>query len=411
MKIAVRRTPSTSQNRNAEPSSSLIRLVAPTGMHEEQPDRQHQREEDRQAPHQAADLLRPPRLELGVGGDRERLEADLQRLAEGDDAADHRQSQHPVPLRPGDERLRGDLDLALGRAHRHRPDRDAAHHHALEHRLAADRRVLLGDQGAVGHAPRIGPVTGSGSGPTSSPAPGSTLLPGLGALGGAALEALDPAAGVDELLLAGVERDGRPSRSPRAGPPSSSGCRTGSRTSSARSRACTRDGCRSSSPVSLAALRTPARTTGGPKLAPWTRVGRIAGESQPRRRKSQMSRIRRSAPAAALAGDGGRDGGAGRSARRDGNGAARKEHGALRRHRTARGEDAGHRAERGRPVQDQPDQGVVRAARSRRPSNAAVDLGGPYATVKVPDGALVAVYAEADMLISGGGAQPAPRST
>jgi hypothetical protein len=36
-------------------------------------------------------------------------------------------------------------------------------------------------------------------------------------------------------------------------------------------------------------------------------------------------------------------------------------------------------------------------------SNAAVDLGGPYLTVKVPKGALVGVYAEADMLISGGG--------
>jgi len=36
-------------------------------------------------------------------------------------------------------------------------------------------------------------------------------------------------------------------------------------------------------------------------------------------------------------------------------------------------------------------------------SNAVVDLGGPYVTVKVPRGALVAIYAEADMLISGGG--------
>ena len=42
----------------------------------------------------------------------ERPEADLQRLAERDDAADHRQPQEPVALRPGDERLGGDLDLA-----------------------------------------------------------------------------------------------------------------------------------------------------------------------------------------------------------------------------------------------------------------------------------------------------------
>jgi hypothetical protein len=37
MKIAVRRTPSTSQNSSAEPSSSLIRLVAPTGMTKNSP--------------------------------------------------------------------------------------------------------------------------------------------------------------------------------------------------------------------------------------------------------------------------------------------------------------------------------------------------------------------------------------
>jgi hypothetical protein len=37
-------------------------------------------------------------------------------------------------------------------------------------------------------------------------------------------------------------------------------------------------------------------------------------------------------------------------------------------------------------------------------SNTPVDLGGPTVTVKVPRGALAAVYAEADMLVSGGGA-------
>ena len=37
MKIAVRRIPSTSQNRSEEPSSSLIRLVAPTGTTKKRP--------------------------------------------------------------------------------------------------------------------------------------------------------------------------------------------------------------------------------------------------------------------------------------------------------------------------------------------------------------------------------------
>ena len=71
-------------------------------------------------------------------------------------------------LRPRDERERRDLDLAergllgvepvlaelLGRglADRDGPGRDAAHHHALEHRLAADGRVLLRHQGAVRQA-------------------------------------------------------------------------------------------------------------------------------------------------------------------------------------------------------------------------------------------------------------------
>ena len=82
---------------------------------EEEADRERQREDDRQAPGEAADRLRLLAVlldELGVGGDRQRPEADLQRLAERDDAADHRQPQEPVALGPGDQRLGGDLDLA-----------------------------------------------------------------------------------------------------------------------------------------------------------------------------------------------------------------------------------------------------------------------------------------------------------
>ena len=128
---------------------------------EEEADGEHQREGDRQAPDPAADLFPLSLLvllELGVGGDAQRPEADLQRLAEGDDAAQDRQPPEPVALRPGLDRFGLDLDLALGTAHRDGPDRDAAHHHALQHRLAADRRVALGDQGAVGHAQRVRPV-------------------------------------------------------------------------------------------------------------------------------------------------------------------------------------------------------------------------------------------------------------
>ena len=94
MKIAVRRIPSTSQKRKGEPSWSLIRLVSPTGTTKKRPIDSSSERDDRQAPDPAADLLLLALLvllELGVGGDRQRLEADLHRLAEGDDAADHRQ--------------------------------------------------------------------------------------------------------------------------------------------------------------------------------------------------------------------------------------------------------------------------------------------------------------------------------
>ena len=156
MKIAVRRIPSTSQKRKRGAEPVLDQAGGADRDHEEEPDRQGQREGDRQAPHPAADLLLLALLvvgELGVGRDRQGPEADLQRLRERDNPADHRPAKHPVTLRPGDDRLRGDLDLALGVAHRHRPGGDAAHHHPLEHSLTADRSVAECDGVPVGHPP------------------------------------------------------------------------------------------------------------------------------------------------------------------------------------------------------------------------------------------------------------------
>src|SRR5919109_1925074 len=69
-------------------------------------------------------------------------------------------------------------DLPVGLAHRERPVRGAAHHHAFEDGLAADGRVTH---------------------------PAWLALAGAAGLLEPALEALDAAARVDELLLAGVE--------------------------------------------------------------------------------------------------------------------------------------------------------------------------------------------------------------
>jgi hypothetical protein len=71
---------------------------------------------------------------------------------------------------------------------------DAAHHHALENRLAADgaSRCAISPVGQAGLSGRTG-----GDRRSFSP---------RCALGGATLEALDATAGVDELLLARVER-------------------------------------------------------------------------------------------------------------------------------------------------------------------------------------------------------------
>ena len=98
---AVRRTPSTSQNSNEEPSWSLIRLVSRRDQ-EEQDDRERERDDDRPAhtprgiscARGAAQYLPAVLLalallgrQLRVGRDLERAEADHQRAPERDDAA------------------------------------------------------------------------------------------------------------------------------------------------------------------------------------------------------------------------------------------------------------------------------------------------------------------------------------
>ena len=134
------------------------------GQQEEEADREQQREHDRARPRRRRRCpAASPASSGGICAFAEMPSARKPILSdsrERDHAAHDREPQEPVALRPGDERLGDHLDLALrallrvgaalgellgGRlAHRHGPRGDAAHHHALEHGLAADRRVLGG---------------------------------------------------------------------------------------------------------------------------------------------------------------------------------------------------------------------------------------------------------------------------
>src|SRR4051812_16310492 len=164
---------------------------------EEEPDREPQRHDHRADPGPAPDLLglAVPVAELRVGRVLERAEADLERLAQRDDPADDRQPQRGVALQPRDERPRPDGDLALGRADGDGPRRDATHHHALEDGLPAHGRVPARHQAAVRQ-------------PGRAHARAGLLRRSLAALGARdpALEPLDAAAGVDQLLPPRVER-------------------------------------------------------------------------------------------------------------------------------------------------------------------------------------------------------------
>jgi hypothetical protein len=138
---------------------------------EEQTDREGQGDDHRARPHAARDLLLLVG-QLRVGRDPERLEADDQRLDERHDAAHDRQAQQAVALEHRGQRKRLDLDVAVSAAlgvdgalvgellgqrlaHGDRPGRDAAHHDAFEHGLAAHGGVALGDQPPVGEGLRV----------------------------------------------------------------------------------------------------------------------------------------------------------------------------------------------------------------------------------------------------------------
>ena len=180
------------------------------GHHEEQADRKREGEHQNGHPDAPGELLGILLPQLRPGGNRERLEADPERLHEGDHAT---QDRHPRELAQTRafaelELLDGDLTEgalrgALGSRlpHGDRPMLDAAHHHALEDGLAAQGRIPGGGQAGFPNR-RFSHSATAGSERLSV----RRLARRSATLGSATLEALDAAAGIDKLLLAGVER-------------------------------------------------------------------------------------------------------------------------------------------------------------------------------------------------------------
>ena len=188
MKMPVRSIPSTSQKRKGEPSWSLIRLVSPTGTTKKRPTASSSEKAIVRPQTQPPISSCSPSSSSSIWALAEIASARKPIFIDSPRATTPRMTgrrQSAVALRPGDERLGLDLDLALGGADGDGPDRDAAHHHALEHRLAADRRVALGDQRAVGHAQRVASVRLEEIGRVPGAEPtlrAHGLLPGLACL-------------------------------------------------------------------------------------------------------------------------------------------------------------------------------------------------------------------------------------
>ena len=87
----------------------------PDGDQEEQPDRQQDRDDDRARPTCRRRSPASSSRQLRVGGDAERSEADLERLAERDDAADDRQAQHAMA---SERRSSGSVTTSISPARR-----------------------------------------------------------------------------------------------------------------------------------------------------------------------------------------------------------------------------------------------------------------------------------------------------
>ena len=246
MKIAGAQHPLDQPEEEGRAELVLDQAGQPDRDDEEEADREQQREDDRQAPDPAADLLLLALLvllQLRVGGDRQRLEADLHRLAEGDDAADHRQ-----PPERGGAGPRGRAARTRSRS----GPRACAPRPPRPRRRASSRPRAPPGRRPARRAWRPGRRRACAAGPP--PLAEETcgclcrarrrahgLLPGPGAWRRGAGSArrgrrCRPASACP------CRTGGTRSRARRAGRPWSTACRTGCRTSSARWQACTRGG-------------------------------------------------------------------------------------------------------------------------------------------------------------------------
>ena len=184
MKIDTRISPSTITNQPVLliGSSSVSRPGVTLKSITREADRDREREDERAARELGRDLV--PVLALlalllrrVVRGDRERAEADRERLAERHDAAHDRQAEHAVARHRRVDRPRDLRDLAARGADGDGPVSWAAHHHALEDGLPSDRRCH-GRLAGAGRAWRARPARGaSGSARPGRRCPSSFCLP------------------------------------------------------------------------------------------------------------------------------------------------------------------------------------------------------------------------------------------
>src|SRR5215218_10438559 len=239
MKIAVRRTPSTSQNSSGDPSSSLIRLVAETGTTKKRP---------MASAIESTIVMAHVNPPIGSGSSSP-SSASICALAEMARARKpifSDSARATTPLITGHRRIRlrfahetsgsdvtsispPEVPGASGPGFRTATDQvetpriitpsSTAWPPTGASRLATGRPSGIGELARFGElscmltksgAPSAAPSLKGVRPPSASPAPPCELtLVGRSALSaarGAALEALDPAAGVDQLLLAGIER-------------------------------------------------------------------------------------------------------------------------------------------------------------------------------------------------------------